>query len=41
LNPERKDVGIVVIKKLCDALEMPLEEFFSGEIFGALEQEIM
>ena len=41
LNPERKDVGIVAIKKLCDGLEMSLEEFFSSEIFGALEQEIM
>jgi len=41
LNPERKDVGIVAIKKLCDGLEMPLEEFFSGEVFDALEQEIV
>jgi len=41
LNPERKDVGIVVIKKLCDGLEMSLEEFFNGEVFEALEQEIM
>jgi len=41
LNPERKDVGMVAIKKLCDGLEMSLEEFFSGEIFDALEQEIM
>jgi len=41
LNPERKDVGIVTIKKLCDGLEMSLEEFFSGEVFSALEQEIV
>jgi len=41
LDPARKDVGIVVIKKLCDGLEMSLEEFFSGEAFSALEQEIM
>jgi len=41
LNPERKDVGIVAIKKLCDGLAMSLEEFFSGEIFDALEQEIV
>ena len=40
LNPIRKDVGIVVIKKVCDGLEMSLEEFFSGEVFYALEQEI-
>ena len=41
LNPERNDVGIVAIKKLCDGLEMSLEEFFSGEVFTALEQEIV
>ena len=41
LHPERKDVGIVAIKKLCDGLEMSLEEFFSGEVFYSLEQEIM
>ena len=40
LNPIRKDVGIVVIKKVCDGLEMSLEEFFSGEVFYALEQEV-
>ena len=41
LDPARKDVGIVAIKKLCDGLGMPLEEFFSGEVFNALEQEII
>ena len=41
LSPARKDVGIVVIKKLCDGLEMSLEEFFSGGIFCALDQEIV
>ena len=40
LKSERKDVGIVTIKKLCDALEISLEEFFSAEVFRALEQEI-
>jgi len=41
LDSSRRDVGIVVIKKLCDGLEMSLEEFFSGEVFSALEQEII
>jgi len=40
LNPERKDVGIVAIKKLCDGLEMSLEEFFGCDAFRALDQEI-
>ena len=41
LHPERKDVGIVAIKKLCDGLEISLEEFFGGEVFCVLEQEIV
>ena len=32
--------GIVTIKMLCDGLEISLEEFFSGEEFADLEQEI-
>lgn len=32
--------GIVTIKKLCDGLEIPLGEFFSGPEFAGLEQEI-
>jgi DNA-binding Xre family transcriptional regulator len=39
-DESRKDVGIVTVKILCDALEMSLEEFFDAEIFRALEQEI-
>ena len=41
VDPGRKDVGVVAIKKLCDGLEISLEEFFSGEVFCALEQEIV
>ena len=40
LKSERKDIGIVTIKKLCDALDISLEEFFSAEVFRALEQEV-
>jgi len=40
LSPSRKDIGIVAIKKLCDGLEMSLEDFFSGEVFSVLEQEL-
>ncbi len=35
-----KNPGIVTIKKLCDALEITLGEFFSTPEFDALEQEI-
>ena len=35
-----KNIGIVTIKKICDGLEISLEEFFSTEEFRSLEQEI-
>ena len=35
-----KEVNLVTIKKLCDGLDISLEEFFSGPEFKALEQEI-
>jgi DNA-binding Xre family transcriptional regulator len=40
MDPRRRDVSIVTIKMLCDGLDMTLEEFFSGEEFAGLEQEI-
>ena len=35
-----RNPGVVTIKKLCDGLELPISEFFSGPIFDDLEQEI-
>jgi transcriptional regulator with XRE-family HTH domain len=35
-----KNPGVVTIKMLCDGLGITLEEFFSGEEFAGLEQEI-
>ncbi len=40
LDSRRRDVSIVTIKKICDGLEMPLEEFFASQEFRELEQEI-
>jgi len=40
LNPDRKDIGIVTIKKLCDGLDMTVVEFFDDAVFKSLEQEI-
>lgn len=40
MDPTRRDVSIVTIKKLCDGLDISLEEFFSGPEFAGLEQEI-
>ncbi len=41
LDPRRRDVSIVTIKKICDGLEMPLEVFFASQEFRSLEQEIV
>ena len=40
MDPRRRDVSIVTIKKLCDGLGIPLAAFFSGPEFEALDQEI-
>ncbi len=40
LDPRRRDVSVITIKKLCDGLELTLGEFFSTPEFDALEQEI-
>ena len=40
MDPRRKDISIVTIKKLCDGLDMSLGEFFSAPEFDALEQEL-
>lgn len=40
LNGQSKNPGAVTIKKLCDAFEITLSEFFSTPEFDNLEQEI-
>ena len=40
MDPTRRNVSIVLIKKLCDGLELSLGEFFSAPEFDELEQEI-
>ena len=40
MDPRRRDISIVTIKKLCDGLEITLGEFFSTPEFDELEQEI-
>jgi len=40
MDPSRRDISIVTIKKFCDGLGISLGEFFSSEIFNTLEQEI-
>ena len=40
LDERRLDVGVVVLKKLCDGLDITITEFFDDDIFKNLEQEI-
>ncbi|MDO5152769.1 MAG: helix-turn-helix transcriptional regulator [Eubacteriales bacterium] len=40
MDPRRRDVSIVTIKKFCDGLDISLGEFFSSPEFDKLEQEI-
>ncbi len=39
-DKSRRNVSITTIKILCDGLEISLGDFFSNEVFDALEQEI-
>lgn len=40
-DSDRKDVGIVLIKKVCDGLDIPLKDFFNTEMFNLLDQELI
>ena len=40
LNSSRRDISILTIKKLCDGLDITVEDFFSSPLFRDLEQEI-
>ena len=40
LNESRNDIGMVLLKKLCDGLEISITEFFNDDLFRNLEQEI-
>lgn len=40
MDGSRNDAGIIILKKICDAFEMTIGEFFAYEIFNNLEQEI-
>lgn len=40
LDPKRKDIGIVTIKKICDGLDMNIVDFFNTIKFYECDQEI-
>ena len=40
VNNRNKSTTVSTIKKLCDGLEITIQEFFQSELFDGLEQEI-
>lgn len=40
ISGRNKSVTIATIKKLCDGLNIPIQEFFNDPLFENLEQEI-
>lgn len=40
INGRNRSTTISTIKKLCDGLDITIEEFFTNEVFRNLEQEI-
>lgn len=41
MDNKRNDISITTIKKLCDGLDITINDFFNNTIFESLEQEIM
>ena len=40
MDPRRRDVSIITIKKLTDGLNIELKDFFDSAEFGILDQEL-
>lgn len=40
VNGRNKSITVSTIKKLCDGLEITIEDFFKSDLFRGLEQEI-
>lgn len=40
LDESRKDIGIIVLKKLCDGLDITITEFFNSDLFRNLDRKI-
>lgn len=41
INGRNKSLTVSTVKKLCDGLEITVEDFFSSDIFKDLDQEII
>lgn len=40
VDKSRKDLSVITVKKLCDGLNVSIDEFFNDDIFRKLNQEI-
>lgn len=40
VDDSRKDLSVITVKKLCDGLEISIDQFFDDDIFRNLDQEI-
>ena len=40
MDRHRRDLSVITVKKLCDGLDISLDDFFSHPLFDALDQEI-
>lgn len=40
LEPERRDISAVTVKKLCDGLDISISDFFDCDLFRKLPPEI-
>jgi len=40
LQPERRDISAVTVKKLCDGLELNIADFYNCDLFRNLSPEI-
>lgn len=40
LQPKRKDMSVVTVKKLCDGLNLSVADFYDNELFRKLPPEI-
>ena len=41
LSGKSQNPGVCSIKKICDGLEITIQDFFDSELFNNLEQEIL
>lgn len=37
----QKNPGIITLQKICDGLDISVQDFFASDIFNSIEQEIL